>query len=172
MNRSLRQALAAGAVALCSLVAAVAASGRAAAPTITALEVSGSSSRPVFTVTGHGLVVPAPNPAVSPSGQPLCPLKISGNAGLDYGNGLFVIAWAGGPLDTNAQLYAAGRYRPTLNELDCIGIIVLTHAPGRITFTFGHGYEQYYRSKPRLIRNGDVVEVGIGSARFATVVRF
>jgi hypothetical protein len=172
MNRALRQAFAAAAVVVCSLALAGAASGRATATTITAVKVSGSSSRPVFTVTGQGLTVPAPNPATSPSGQPLCPLKISGNAGLDYGTGFSLIVWDGQVEDANAQLYAAGRYRPKLNELDCIGIVVLTHTPTRVTFTLGHGYVQYYRTKPRLIRAGDVVEVVLGHARFATVVRF
>ena len=171
MNRCLRQAFALIAVAACSFVL-VAAASSAGKPAITAVKVSGSPSRPVFTVTGHGLSVPKPNPTTSPSGQPLCPLKISGNAGFDYGNELFVIVWDGQPLSTNAQLYAAGRYRPTLNELDCIGIVVLSHTAERITFTFGHGYQQYYSAKPRFIRNGDVVEVGVGGARYATVVRF
>ena len=69
--------------------------------------------------------MPEPNPTTSPSGQQLCLLQISGNAGLDYGNELFVIISDGQPQDTNSQLYAAGRYRPTLNELDCIGIVPL-----------------------------------------------
>jgi hypothetical protein len=152
------------------VVAAAAPSGTR--PSITAVKVSGSSSHPVFTVTGHGLTVPKPNPATSPSGRTLCPIQISGNAGLDYGNSFFVNVWDGSPLGTNAQMYAGGRYRPTLNELDCIGLIVLKHSPGQIVFTFGHGYQQYYSAKPRFIRNGDVILVGVGPARFATVVHF
>ena len=171
MNRSLRQAVALSAVVASSLVL-VAAASSANKPSITAVRVSGSPSHPVFTVTGHRLTVPKPNPKTSPSGQPLCPVQISGNAGLDYGNAFFVNMWDGQPQDANAQLYAAGRYRPTLNELDCIGIVVLKHTADRISFTFGHGYQQYYGAKPRFIHNGDVIEVGIGPARFATVVHF
>lgn len=172
MIRFLRHAPAPVAVAAAALVlvAGAVASGRG--PTITAVKVSGSSSRPVFTLVGRGLVVPKPNPTTSPSGQSLCPLKISGNAGLDYGTGLFVVVWDGQTNDSNDLLYAAGRYRPSLNELDCIGLVILKHTPTQITMTFGHGYQQYYASKPRFIRNGDVVEVGDGAARFATVVRF
>jgi hypothetical protein len=174
MQRTLRQALPGFAVAACGLVAAavVAAPGHATASVITGLTVRGSSSRPVFTVSGHGLAVPAPNPKISPSNQPLCPLAISGNAGLDYGTAFGLIVWDGQVQDANAQLYAAGRYRPSLNELDCIGIVVLKHTSTRITFTLGHAYTQYYRAKPRLIRAGDVAEVILGRARFATVVRF
>jgi hypothetical protein len=171
MNRPLRQAVALIAIATSSLVLLAAASS-GTSPSITAVKISGSPSHPVFTVTGHGLTVPKPNPTKSPSQQPLCPLKIKGNAGLDYGNTFFVNMWDGQPLGANAQLYAAGRYRPTLNELDCIGIVVLKHTSNRISFTFGRGYEQYYGAKPRFLHNGDVVEIGIGPARFATVVDF
>lgn len=170
MNRSLGQAVALTAVAASALVFGAAASSTGGV-SITAVKVSGSSSHPVFTVMGHGLSVPEPNPRMSPSGQPLCPLKISGNAGFDYGNAFFVIVWDGQPKDANTQLYAAGRYRPTLNELDCIGIVVIAHTAERITFTFGHGYQQYYSAKPRLLHDGDVIEVGVGAARFATVAR-
>src|SRR5579885_900264 len=146
-----------GCATLCSLALAAPTAQQGAA--ITALKVGGTSSRPVFTIVGHGLTVPAPNPKVSPSNQPLCPLAISGNAGLDYGTQFSLVAWDGQPDSTNVQLYAAGRYRPSLNELDCIGIVVLLHTPDRVSFTFGHAYEQYYKAKPRLLKNGDVVEV-------------
>jgi hypothetical protein len=171
MNRLLRQAVALIAVVASSFILATAAFSRDG-PSITAVKVSGSPSHPVFTVTGHGLAVPKPNPKTSPSGQPLCPLQIRGNAGRDYSNEFFVNMWDGQPQDANTQLYSAGRYRPTLNELDCIGIVVLKHTAERISFTLGRGYQQYYGAKPRFIRNGDVIEVGIGPARFATVVHF
>ena len=172
MNRPLRQAVLLIVVVASSLVLVAAASSGTTTPSITAVKVSGGPSNPVITVTGHGLTVPKPNPKTSPSGQPLCPLRISGNAGLDYGNEFFVNMWDGQPQTANTELYAAGRYRPKLNELDCIGIVVLKHTAERISFTFGHGYKQYYGAKPRFIRNGDVIEVGVGPARFATVVHF
>jgi hypothetical protein len=139
---------------------------------ITSLTVTGGPSDPVFTITGHGLSIPKPSPTNSPSNQPLCPSSISGNAGLDYGTGFYVVAWAAQPNDTNSQLYAAGRYRPGLNELDCIGIVVTSHTATRVTFTLGHAYAQYYRAKPRWIHRGDVVEVVLKGAASATVVRF
>jgi hypothetical protein len=170
MNRHLRQAVVA--VAASSLVLTAAAPAAGHGPTITAVSVGGSPTRPVFTIKGHGLVVPTPNPQGSPSNQPLCPLKISGNAGHNYGTNLFVVVWDGSTNGNNAFMYSGGRYRPTLNELDCIGLIVLKHSPTQITLTFGHGYQQYYGTKPRFVQNGDVVDVGDGTARFATVVRF
>lgn len=70
------------------------------------------------------------------------------------------------------RLYGVGRYRPSLNELDCIGIVVLSHTPTKVTFTPGHAYTQYYRGKPRLIRNQDVLEVVLNGATFSTVAHF
>ncbi len=150
---------------------ALAGSARVAA-SITSLTVTGGPSNPVFTISGSALAVPKPNPVKSPSNQSLCPLSIAGNAGLDYGTQFYMVAWAAQPSDTNSQLYSAGRYRPKLNELDCIGIIVSSHSATSLTFTLGHAYVQYYKSKPRWIHRGDVVEVVLRGAAFATVVRF
>src|SRR5262249_894766 len=74
---------------------------------ITSLTVTGTSARPLFTLKGNQLAVPPPNPKTSPSGQPLCPLQISGNAGLNYGTRFYVIMWDGQPTSTNAALYSA-----------------------------------------------------------------
>jgi hypothetical protein len=170
--------IAVAAVSFSLVLAAAASSGNRAAssghprPAITSVTVHGRPSRPIFTVLGHGLKVPKANPTTSPSNQPLCPVVITGNAGFDYGNSFFVNMWDGQPNGTNAQLYAAGRYRPTLNELDCIGIIVLKHTAKSIKFMFGHGYQQLYAAKPRFLENGDVIEVGLKGLRFATVVHF
>jgi hypothetical protein len=49
---------------------------------------------------------------------------------------------------------------------------VLKATPRQIRFTLGAAYLQLYRTNPGLILNGDVVEVILNSARFATVVRF
>ena len=159
------------AAALLSAAAASATDSRLAAR-ITSFSVRGTPTSPLFTVVGAGLAVPRANPKKSPSNQKLCPLTISGNAGFDYGTQLYVVAWDGSPTGTNAFMYAGGRYRPSLDELDCIGIVVLSHSPTRLTFTFGHGYVQYYGSKPRLLRNGDVVQVAVRGATAATVVHF
>ena len=161
------------AVVVCVVVVGIAgATGtQATATSIRALTVSGNANRPVFTITGAGLNVPTANPKASPSGQSLCPVKIAGNAGLDYGTGFYLIGWDAQPNDSNAQLYAAGRYRSSLNELDCIGIVVLSHTHTKLVFTFGSAYVQY-RSQYRTLRNGDVVEVVLNAAAFATVVHY
>jgi hypothetical protein len=138
----------------------------AATPSITAVRFGGSPSKPVVTVTGRGLSVPAPNPRVSPSNQPLCPKTIKGNAGLDYGTALYLTAFQNDKL-----IYAAGRYRPTLNELDCIGLIVLSHSATQIRLGLGAAYAQADFGYPKLT-NGTLVEVVDGKAAFGLVVRY
>jgi hypothetical protein len=138
---------------------------------IRSLTLSGTPAKPIFTLHGTHLALPARNPSRPPSGQPLCPLKVTGHVGFDYGNHFYVIAWDGQPAGHNNELYSAGRYRPSLNELDCIGLIVLSHSPTRIAFTFGHAYTQY-RSQYRELANGDVVDVALDRTSFATVVHF
>ena len=144
----------------------------AAGASITSLHVTGSPSHPVFTITGHGLAVPPTNPKTSPSNQKLCPVVIKGNAGFDYGTRFSLIVWNGQLNSTNTERYAGGRYRPALNELDCIGLIVQKATPKQIRFTLGAAYLQLYRTTPGLIQNGDVVEIVLNSARYATVVHY
>lgn len=139
---------------------------------ITSLRVTGSPSHPIFTISGRGLAVPPTSPKTSPSNQKLCPVVINGNAGFDYGTRFSLIVWNGQLASTNTQRYAGGRYRPALNELDCIGLIVLKATPTQIRFTLGAAYLQLYQTNPGLIQNGDVVEVVLNSARYATVVHY
>jgi len=148
----------------------VAATTAASATVITSVKVGGSPSRPVFTITGKGLSVPAPSPKGSPSNTQGCPLKIKGKAGHDYGTQFYVDAFATGTGE-DKQLYSAGRYRPTLNENDCIGLTVLSHTPTRVTFTFGSAYSQY-RSQYRTLLNGDLIEVVLKGAKFGLVVHY
>jgi hypothetical protein len=125
----------------------------------------GNQSRPVFRVTGRHMHVPAPRPSGSPSGRRLCRLRIRGNAGHDYGNRFYVVVSG----RHGKRLYGAGRYKPKWNELDCIGLIVLSHSPRRITFTFGSAYRQF--SYPRL-RNGQHVKVVVDARTHRIVARY
>jgi len=139
--------------------------GRHAARSAARVVLLGTQSRPIFRVTGTRMHVPRARPKGSPSGRRLCSLRISGNAGHDYGDRMYVVV-------TNRRgkrLYGAGRYHPKSNELDCIGLIVLSHSRTHITFTFGHAYAQY--SYPRL-RNGHRVKVVLGSMTRRIVVRY
>ena len=135
-----------------------------AASVITSVTFSGSPAKPTVIIAGRGLSIPLPNPAVSPSNQPLCPKVIHGNAGLDYGTRFYVVAFADDKLK-----YAAGRYRPSLGELDCIGIVVLSHTPTKVRLQFGAAYREF--AYPPLV-NGDLAEVVLNGAAFGLVVRY
>jgi hypothetical protein len=125
----------------------------------------GSPSRPIFRVTGRHMHVPARRPSGSPSNRRLCRLRIRGKAGHDYGNRFYVVVSG----RHRRRLYGAGRYHPKTNELDCIGLIVLSHSKKRITFTFGSAYTQF--SYPRL-RNGDHLKVVVGSRTHRFVAHY
>jgi hypothetical protein len=141
-------------------------------PVITGFKIRGGPTDPTFTIVGRHLTLPKPNPAGSSAGTQLCPLQVTGNAGLTYGTGFYMVVWAAQVNATNAEKYSAGRYRPTLGELDCIGLIVGKLTPSKITFTLGAAYAQHYVSSPGPIHNGDVVEVVLGKATCATVVHY
>ena len=117
----------------------------AATPTISSVTFGGDVQNPSIVIHGTNLGgKPAPNPAGSPSNQPLCPVTIQGNAGLDYGTSLY--------LDDTTGNWAAGRYRPSASELDCIGLIVTKFTATEVDFRLGSGYQQVYpklRSSPR-----------------------
>lgn len=139
--------------------------GRHAGRSAAAVVLLGRPSRPVFRVTGTGMHVPRARPRGSPSGRRLCRLRISGNAGHDYGSRMYVIV----ANPRGKRLYGAGRYHPKSNELDCVGLIVLSHSRTHINFTFGHAYTQY--SYPPL-RNGFRVKVVVDSMTRRIVARY
>jgi hypothetical protein len=134
------------------------------------LTVGGSPKKPVVTIAGQGLRVPAANPAEVPTKQAKCKLKVDGNPGLDYGTQFYLLAWAARPSRRGRLLISAGRYRPALGTLDCIGIVVLSQSPTKVTFGLGGAYAQYY--SPYWIQNGDVVEVVLNGDARATVVHY
>ena len=127
-------------------IGAVAAAKRQHSPrlTLTAaagpVSLSGSPARPVFVLTGRALRLPAPNPLGTPARRRLCTLRIHGVAGRDYGDEFYVTVYAG---RGGRRLFGAGRYHPQSNELDCIGLVVLSKSPQRISFTFGSAYSEF-----------------------------
>ena len=145
-----------------SLSRPVAAAGPSGA--ITSVVFSGAPAKPIVTLFGKGLSIPPPKPPVSPSNQPLCPKVIHGNAGFDYGTRFYVIAFANGKLKL-----AAGRYRPSANELDCIGLIVLSQSATKVRFRFGAAYREF--AYPPLV-NRDSAKVVLNGFAFKLVVRY
>ena len=87
----------------------------------------------------------------TPSNQKLCPVEIKGTPGFDYGTRLYFVDRSAKPE------WSAGRYRPKLGELDCIGLIVTRYTSGEVEFHFGGFFRQnHYRVNP-----GDFVGVAV-----------
>lgn len=127
---------------------------------ITGVAFSGTPSQPIVSITGRGLRVPAADPAYSPSNRPLCPKVIDGNAGRDFGTDLYVLAYQSGKL-----VWAAGRYRPSLSELDCIGIIIVFRSATTLRFKFGAAYSQTNFGYAHIVNGNAVRVVDAGAAK-------
>ena len=123
-------------------------------------------SKPTVSILGDGLTIPVANPLGSPSNKPLCPRTINGNAGLDFGTRFYLTAFADDKLK-----YTAGRYRPRVNELDCIGLIVLSHSTTRVQFGLGAAYNQARFGYSHIV-NGDLVKVVMNGAAYGLVVHY
>jgi hypothetical protein len=127
-------------------------------PSIDKIIFGGTPAHPGITVTGSDLTydryypasAPTPNPSYTPGNHPLCPLKLTGVQGHDYGTRLYLVDKSAHPL------WAAGRYRPQLGELDCIGIVIEQWTSGAIQFHFGSGYLQGHYPQ---LHDGDFVQI-------------
>jgi hypothetical protein len=126
----------------------------------------GSPTRPIFVLTGRRLRVPSWNPAGPPGRRRLCRLQIHGSAGHDYGDNFYVTVFAS---RHGRRLYGAGRYHPRSNELDCIGLVVLSKSPRRVSFTFGTAYNEF--TYP-LLAAGRLVRVTLGGDVWTMIVRY
>lgn len=146
-------------------MAALATSDRAAIgnPSISLIIFGGTPTNPDITVRGTDLdyqpyqPVPPKVPSSTPSNQKLCPVAIKGIPGYDYGQKLFFVDKSAKPE------WSAGRYRPALGELDCIGIIVTRYTSGEVVFHFGGYFKQaHYRVNPGDFVGIQVNQVGTG----------
>jgi hypothetical protein len=147
-----------GALVLAASAVAVPAQVAIGNPSIGKVIFGGTPAHPGITITGSDLTydryypasAPDPDPPYTPGDHPLCPLKLTGVQGHDYGTRLYLV-------DKSAQpLWAAGRYRPGLRELDCIGIVLESWTSGAIKFRFGSGYLQ---GRYPQLHNGDFVQI-------------
>ena len=125
---------------VCGAIAAigfvVASGALAAGPRITSVAFTGNQAHPTITIRGQGLgELPSPRPSYHPLGHPLCPPKPTlplARYGFNYGVRLY--------LEDFTQHWSAGRYRPSLNELDCIGVIATAFNPTHIVIHLGAAY--------------------------------
>ena len=104
---------------------------------------------------------PASNPSSHSSGLNGCP-AVAGDTGYDYGTRVYFAL--------PAENWAAGRYRPRMNETDCIDLVVTTFTPNQIAFHFGPFHTSQY---PKFsLAPGIRVQVGINGATSATTVSY
>jgi hypothetical protein len=126
-------------------------------PSIDKIIFGGTPANPGITVTGSDLTydrhysseAPTPNPPYTPGGHPGCPVNFGGVQGHDYGTRLYVVDKSAAPL------WAAGRYRPRLGELDCIGLVLKQWTSGAIQFRFG----SFFRLRHYHLNPGDFVQI-------------
>ncbi len=137
--------------------------GVTAAPTISSVTVGGTTQDPTFTIRGTDLgSEPAHDPTTTPSNQPLCPVKITGTPGYDYGTSLYLE-------DLNKKL-AAGRYIPQTRELDCLALIVTRFTATEIDFHLGGFYQQFFPKYE--ISPGDELSVVVNGASLTVHVQY
>ena len=90
------------------------------------------------------------------------PTKPLAAYGFDYGTSLFLED------RTQQPVWSAGRYRPQLNELDCIGVIVVKFTPALVVFRLGASYGE---GQFKLVAN-DAYTVDVNLVRFHGRVRY
>src|ERR1022692_1066365 len=131
-------------------------------PVISSVTFSGSVSHPTVTIKGTNFgKQPRHDPGCHPAGQGVC-----GNyTGYDYGNSLYLADRA------NGHGFAAGRYRPSIPELDAISFVITKYSATEIVFHFGNWYNQIGmpRYHYQLAADDHVTVTVRGSSRSTTV---
>ena len=120
--------------------AATAAAAKARITSVTFKNVGGAS--PQVTIRGAGF---GSRPAHDPTYQPTPPqgntppfgCTQTGYVGWNYGTQLWISITS-----TTHAGWSAGRYRPALNELDCIGLTIIRYTGTQVVYRLAAGYRQ------------------------------
>jgi hypothetical protein len=162
--------VAALAAAVSTTVGAAPARTIAAGPIVERVIFQGTPIDPQIRITGRRLTSsyvssspPQPDPPYPPGSHPLCRLDLTGEQGYDYGTEFYFVDWSAHPR------WIAGRYRPFLGELDCIGIVITRWTARAIEFHFGSGYRQGHY--PRIV-NKNIVQLFLNHIPKAVVVKY
>ena len=120
--------------------AQVSALARAKITSVTFKNVNGPN--PQVTIRGSGFGArPAHDPSFPPTppqgNTPPYGCSETGKVGWNYGTKL----WLSVTSSTHSP-WSAGRYRPALSELDCVGIVILRYTGSQVRFRLGAGYHQ------------------------------
>ena len=136
-------------------------------PEIFKIYFGGRPTNPTILVTGTFLDYepnePAPPhlPGYTPENHMGCP-DTKGRPGYDYGKRLYFVDKSAKPV------WAAGRYRPSLGELDCIGLVITAFGRERVEFHFG----AFFRERHYRLNEGDFVGIFINGAATGVHVRY
>jgi hypothetical protein len=135
---------------------------RSCTPKITSVAFHGGPAHPSVVVRGACLGSrPQPQPPGHPSGLNGCP-TVAGDNGYLYGTNLY--------LALPSANWAAGRYRPELNETDCLDLVVTKFTPTEVDFHFGQPYVSFY---PKFsLAPGSQVQVGVNGLTYDATVKY
>jgi hypothetical protein len=147
--------------------ATTATTGSTASPRITSVTFTGGPTDPTVTIVGTGF---GSRPQPSPSYQPAPPegtippygCTTGGNVGYDYAVNLWLVDSAEG------RGWAAGRYRPGVKELDCVGLLLSSYTPTKIVYRLGADYKAHAYQ----LATGDPYQVAVKDALKQGIVRY
>ena len=119
----------------------------------------------MITIAGSGFGTrPSPDPGYHPPSlsHPLCaarPTKPLAQYGFDYGTRLFLQD------STQRPSWAAGRFRPAIGELDCIGLLIKQHSATKVVYQLGAAYPHIPNTRSTwVLASGDTYIVGVNGA--------
>jgi hypothetical protein len=109
---------------------------------ITSVTFTGGPTDPTVTIVGSGFGSrPQPSPSYKPSPPggttPPYGCTTSGNVGYDYATNLWLFDLA------KSHGFSAGRYRPGISELDCVGLLISSYTPSKIVYRLGADYKAH-----------------------------
>lgn len=130
----------------CVLTAGSAASAERTSPVkgkVTSVAFKGvNGPSPQVTIRGSGFGArPAHDPSFPPTppqgNTPPYGCSETGKVGWNYGMQLWISITS-----TTHSPWSAGRYRPALHELDCIGLTIVKYTGNEVVYRLGAGYHQ------------------------------
>ena len=137
---------------------------------ISSVAFTGSVANPTITIRGSDFGarpqrLPAFRPEPPHGNQPpyACTTRSSlSSVGYDYGTRLWLVDSAQG------RGWSAGRYRPTLRELDCVGLVIVGYTATKVVLRLGVDYKvHHYR-----LASGDPYQVAVNGADKRGVVKY
>ena len=158
------------ALAICGLILSAWCAVASAAPEqarITTVSFTGSVANPTVTVVGSGLgSPPRPSPSFPPAppkgAAPPYGCTTAGGVGYDYGTRL----WLADP--AQGRVWSAGRYRPALKELDCVGLVLRSYTATKVVYRLGADYRVHRYE----LAEGDPYQISVNGAVKRGIVHY